>query len=302
MAKKKAQRKGYPKIPLFLIIFFLIISGLTGLIVLLLPTSDERVHLDHIHYEAFKRESPPPPPPRCKSPSLGPPPYSMPLVSIVIDDMGYHRSTDRMLIELPAPLGFSFLPYGPYTKKYARLAHSLGKDVLIHIPMEPMEKDVNPGPGTLKVQMSPGEIADIVAREISLVPYAIGANNHMGSYFTTQKDPMDAVLVELKRHGLFFLDSRTTKDTVAYTEARHLDVPALERHVFLDYARGVATVEHSLKRLVTISKKRGYAVAIGHPFKETLLVLKKDLPLVQKEVKIVPISHLIRLREEICRQ
>ncbi len=302
MAKKKSSQKGYQKIPLFLVIFFLIISGVTGLIVLLLPLSDERISLDHIQYEAFKRKSPPPPPPRCKPTAKNRSSYSMPLVSIVIDDMGYHKSIDKGLIELPAPLCFAFLPYGPYTEKYARLAHSLGKDVLIHIPMEPVEQGIHAGPGTLKVNMSSDEIENLLKKELALVPYAIGANNHMGSYFTTRKGPMDTVLIELKRRGLFFLDSRTTKDSVAYIEANRLNIPALERHVFLDYARGVATVKQSLKKLVKISRERGYAVAIGHPFRETLTVLKKELPIVQKEVKIVPISHLVRLREEICGQ
>lgn len=301
MGKKHAQKKkGEHHIPLHIIVTLFILTGIVGLIVLLIPRDSERISLGNIHFEAFKGKGPPPPPPRCPIPKEGHANYSMPLVAIIIDDMGYHKRLDRALIQLPQRLSFSFLPYGPFTAKYATLAHGLGKDVLVHIPMEPEEQDVNPGPGTLKLNMAPETIIRTLVRDLNLVPFAIGANNHMGSRFTKDPEAMDLVLMELKRRGLFFIDSRTTSKTIAYKEAIYLGVPALERHVFLDYSHGPKIVERSIRRLLKIAKERGYAIAIGHPFYNTFTVLKKYLPIIQKEVKIVPVSHLIQLREEIC--
>ena len=300
MARKKAKKKGDAPLPLLLMITFLVLSAIVGLIVLIVPKDSTRISLNNVHFEAFKEETPPPPPPRCPMPPKKTPTYSMPLIAIIIDDMGYHQRLDAQFIKLPYALTFSFLPYGPFTTKYATMAHSLGKDVLVHIPMEPEEKDVNPGPGTLMVHMAPEIMVRTLEKDLGLVPFAIGANNHMGSRFTQDPRSMDIVLMELKSRGLFFIDSRTTAKTVAYREAVLLGVPSLERHVFLDYSPGAAVVEHSLKRLLKLAKVRGYAIAIGHPFPNTLKVLKKYLPIVQKEVKIVPVSHLIQLKREIC--
>ena len=302
-ARKRRAKKKRPdrKPPLLLMVSLIILAGLAGIIVLIIPMDSERISLGRIHFESFRDKPPPPPPPMCGSSKKGLANYSMPLVAIIIDDVGYHRRLDKEFIELPHKLSFAFLPYGPFTQKYAALAHRLGKDVLIHIPMEPAEHDVNPGPGTLRTSMTPEAIIQTLSNDLDLVPFAIGANNHMGSRFTQDPEAMDLVLMELKRRGLFFIDSRTTTKTVAYREAISLGIPALERHVFLDYADGPEIVEHSLDRLLKIAGERGYAVAIGHPFQNSLEVLKKHLPIMQKEVKIVPVSHLIGLREEVCK-
>lgn len=295
--RKGSRKKARPyKVPILLLIAFFLISGAIASILVILPQAAGKFSLGKINFEAFKDKSVPPPrAPIIKQSKVPHSSYSLPLVAIIIDDMGYHKKIDYHLLHLSAPLSFSFLPYGPFTRKYAEVAHKLGRDVLIHIPMEAIEKDINPGPGALRTDMDPAEIIRIIGEEISLVPYAKGANNHMGSQFTTSKKMMDIVLLELKKRSLFFIDSRTTKDSIAFLEAIRLGVPALERQVFLDYQPKEHIVRQELRRLIYLAKQHGFSIAIGHPFEETYNVLKKDLPLVQKEVKIVPVSHLIAL-------
>ncbi len=295
--RKGSRKKARPyKVPILLLIAFFLLGGLIASIVVIVPQGTGKFTLGKINFESFKNKSiPPPRAPIIKKTETAHSSYSLPLVAIIIDDMGYHEKIDYHFLHLSAPLSFSFLPYGPFTRKYAEVAHRLGRDVLIHIPMEPIEKDVNPGPGALRTDMDPAEIIRIIGEEISLVPYAEGANNHMGSEFTTSKKGMDIVLLELKKRGLFFIDSRTTKDSIACSEAIRLGVPALERQVFLDYQPKEHIVRQELERLIDLAKQHGFSIAIAHPFKETYNVLKKDLPLVQKEVKIVPVSYLIAL-------
>ena len=291
---RSSRKKKSKKIPLFLLILFFLVTGFTVLILLIFPQIIPFHGGKGPPYEVFRERLPPRYPPRLV-PKKKRPPYGLPLVAIIIDDMGYHNRLDRLLLDLDAPLSFSFLPSGPFTKVHANLAWRHKKDILVHIPMEPAEKGVNPGPGALTLKMDAGSILNVLEKDLDSVPHAIGANNHMGSLFTTSTEKMDIVLLEIKKRGLFFIDSRTTKYTVAYKEALRLGIPALERQVFLDYEPKAAVIKEELGRLVRLAKRHGYAIGIGHPYPSTYKVLKMDLPLVQKEVNIVPISYLIEV-------
>lgn len=218
----------------------------------------------------------------------------LPLVAIIIDDMGFDYTLDRKFIFLEAPLSFAFLPYGPNTGRLASTAHSMNRDVLVHLPMEPENRSIDPGPGVLTVDMGLDAMLETLKKNISQVPGAIGVNNHMGSKFTADRKAMEYVLAFLKQRGLFFVDSRTTKKTIAYETARQMGVPCGERSVFLDHVDKSAEIRHEVHRLVSLAKRNGSAIAIGHPYKNTYKVLYKMLPLMRREVKIVPVHTLVR--------
>ncbi len=313
MRKKKGSnryKKGKSrKVILFPLILFFIILGTISILLLSTPGRSWRLNLASIDFEEFHKKGILPPQdvqPQVEDkekskdkvtpkahPIVSPPPAIIPKVSIIIDDMGYHKTLDKKFILLDQPLSFAFLPYGPFSKAHALLAHKNQKDVLLHIPMEPVEKNINPGPGLLCLSMSSKEILDILRDELRAIPYIIGANNHMGSLFTTNRRAMDTVLLELKRHNLFFVDSRTTKDSIAYLEAISIGIPALNRNVFIDYKNSKKIIQKELERLVNIAKKKGFAVGIGHPFDNTFKILQNKLPIIKKEIELVPISRLI---------
>lgn len=219
-------------------------------------------------------------------------PESVPRVAFLIDDLGYDLAIDRAFLSIDAPLSFAFLPGAPHTQRLVREARNKGRDILVHLPMEPLSPAADSGPGALRTDMALEPLLRLLRQDIEAVPGAMGVNNHMGSRFTANRGAMELVLAEVKRRGLFFVDSRTTSGTVAYETARSLGVPAIERFVFLDHDPRPEAVRRELNRLVRLAQERGQALAIGHPLSVTLRVLYEELPRLQKEVRVVPVHRL----------
>ncbi len=217
----------------------------------------------------------------------------LPLVAIIIDDMGYDYRLDKQFIDLEAPLSFAFLPYAPNTKKLAKIALLKKKDVLVHVPMEPENGSLDPGPGELTVDMDLDSLFETLLKDIKKVPGAVGINNHMGSRFTANKKAMEYIVAVLKQKGLFLIDSRTTKKTVAYEVAKQMGLRSAERSVFLDHVNESSSIEHEINRLVELAQRNGHAIGIGHPYKNTYNSLYRMLPLVKKKVRLVPVHKIV---------
>jgi len=271
----------------------IIALGITGAIVALLyllplpQSTGPKVRLPFEEFESV------PPVPLPSKPSRPKSKASMPLVAILIDDMGYNLPINNQLLKLEAPLSFSFLPTAPHTPKLAKKAKDLGKDVLIHLPLEPVNSAIDPGPGVLRLSMDFDSMLKILRKDLDAVPGAIGVNNHMGSKFTTSKRGMELILTEIKRRGLFFVDSKTTHDSVAYVTARSMGIPAAERAVFLDHDTQKESIRREIKKMVKLSMENGCVLAIGHPTPNTWKVLYEELPRVRKRVRIVPVHKIL---------
>jgi polysaccharide deacetylase 2 family uncharacterized protein YibQ len=240
--------------------------------------------------------APPPPapsPPAVPPPAAGPPAASR--VAIVIDDLGEKSRTGRDFLESGLPFTFSILPFQERSRAFAVEAHKRGRELILHVPMEPREyPKVKPGKGALLAAMDAKALGRQLARDLDAVPYVRGVSNHMGSRLTEDPEKMKVVLSELKRRNLFFLDSRTTARSVAAETARTLGLKVLERTVFLDHSRKEADIRKELERLVQASLANGKAIGIGHPRPTTFKVLKEMLPtLKERGVDIVPLSALL---------
>jgi uncharacterized protein len=196
----------------------------------------------------------------------------------VIDDLGNDpRALDRLL-RIRAPFAGAVLPELPRSRETADALRAAGKEVLLHLPMEPLDPKMKPGPGLIRDSMSAGEIESTLAADLASVPGADGVNNHMGSKGTADRKTVSALLGGLSRRGLFFLDSRTTGLTVVPDEGLRLGVPVLSRNIFLDDDADEQSVERQLDSAESASRKDGFAVAIGHPHPTTLAVLERRLP------------------------
>ena len=106
---------------------------------------------------------------------------------------------------------------------------------------------------------------------------------------------MNQIFSILKKRGLFFIDSRTTTETVAWQSARLLQVPFSQRDIFLDHVQERAFVEKQIRALIKRAREHGGAVGIGHPYPVTLEVLTEMLPEIKKQVDIVPASQMVHL-------
>ncbi len=184
-------------------------------------------------------------------------------MAIVIDDVGYSLAGLKEFLALPFPLAFSVLPDLPHSREAGRLIAEAGKELLVHLPMEP-SNGTNPGPGAVLTSQSDEEIRQLLERSLERLPGAVGLNNHMGSLATADRRVMGVVLEFLRGRGMFFLDSRTTANTVGPQLAGELGVSLLERTVFLDNESSASYIEEALQHGVRAARRRGDAVLIGH--------------------------------------
>jgi len=241
-------------------------------------------------FEIFPEKEPPTEKPE------GPPSVALPKVAIIIDDLGYDSKMAEKFIRLKVPLTIAILPNSPQQKKIGRLARETGVETMLHLPMEPNEYPrVNPGPGTLLTSMTPDELINQLKSDLDAVPDIKGVNNHMGSKLTAASSQMRQVFSVLKERGLFFIDSRTTVDTVCRSSARLFQLPFAQRDVFLDHEQDPAFIRKQIHELIRIAQHRGSAVGIGHPHRTTYRVLQEMLPDLQKKVRLVPASEIVQV-------
>jgi uncharacterized protein len=218
-----------------------------------------------------------------------------PRVAIVIDDIGYARPPVEKFLAISKNLTFSVLPFAPDAAELAELIHSKGAEVMLHLPMEPDRGPAVSKDGMLMHDMSAEELTRRTLEAIERVPHADGVNNHMGSRLTADAVAMKTVMAVLAGKNLFFLDSRTSPQTVAYREARAAGLPALERDVFLDDVAEIGPVLKQVAELEARAKKRGMAVAIGHPYPATITAMAQAVPsLIDDGFEIVSVHDLVR--------
>lgn len=216
-------------------------------------------------------------------------------VAIVIDDLGENRQIAMDFLNLDVPLSFSFFPFARHSREFAREASRQGRDVLLHLPMEPRGYPrQDPGRGRLLTTMGERELLSQLEKDLAAVPYIKGVNNHMGSKFTEDPELMRVVLEEIRGKGLFFLDSRTTAKTVGFKVARELGLKTGQRNVFLDNKRDVSKIKARISELIDLSLKNGGAIGIGHPHPETVQAIREALPSLRENgVELVPVSSLL---------
>lgn len=204
-------------------------------------------------------------------------------LAIVIDDVGNSLAELEPFLELDMPLTLAVLPQRKYSREAAGRAVAAGKEVILHLPMEPVS-DMDPGPGAIRVGMSPGEITTTLEQNLASVPGIRGVNNHMGSRATADPLVMDTVLTTLKKEGLFYLDSRTSVETVGPATAEKHNLPYLERAVFLDNESNRDYIRNAVREGMQIAERKGHAVMIGHVMvNEVVEVLAEMYPFIQDE-------------------
>ena len=234
------------------------------------------------------------PPMATPTPTLGQPVRpaitDTPRLAIVIDDMGLSGARLDALMATGLPLTLSFLPYGRDAALLVKRARKRGFEILVHVPMEPLDRKIYSGPKTLRVAMDPVQIQEALRQNLDSLEGYVGINNHMGSAFTQRAEKLAPVMEILRERGLIFLDSRTSSRSVAFQTAEAHGVTALGRDVFIDNVRHVPTIVGRLNQAAQLAKKRGYAIAIGHPHLETIQALKSWR---HPGVQVVFLTHLL---------
>lgn len=294
--KKRKTKKKTPSKSLRSSLF----RGITGIFILVLLVVSAALMARYVvfqkpsipSFEIYPKEEIPPRVPKPE-PVL---PGRLPRVVIIIDDLGYDRGIAQKFIDLDGNLTFSVLPNSPFRKKIAAAAHAKGHETMLHLPMEPFEYPVvNPGPGVLLSSMSPDELISQLEKHLKAVPYIKGVNNHMGSKITSTSTQMYQIFSILKKKKLYFIDSRTTANSLCRPSARLLQLPFAERDIFLDNVQEPVEIRKQVEALISLAKKHGSAVGIAHPHPTTYTVLQEILPEMKKKVHLVPASQVVHI-------
>ncbi len=225
--------------------------------------------------------------------------FEQPAISIIIDDMGYRLKSGGRAIDLPGAIAYSFLPHAPHVLSLSQLAHQQNKEIMLHLPME-AESGQKLGPGGLTECMTEKNFFKVLESDIDSIPYITGFNNHMGSLLTRSSLWMTRLMREVAvDKNLFFVDSKTTSNSVALKIARAEGLQSIQRDVFIDHEESEVFILKQLNRLIKKAKRNGTALAIAHPKKITLSILEKWLPeLEAKGVQLVSVSTLIGLQQK----
>lgn len=214
-------------------------------------------------------------------------------IAIVIDDLGNSLRAGLAAIALPANITFAVMPHRKHSKMLAQRAARLGREVILHTPMSTQNgRDI--GAGALTQTMDERFFKNRLRFAIDSIPNLTGINNHMGSYLTTQTQAMEWVMEVLKEKNLFFVDSRTHANSVAYSTAKRMGLYTANRDVFLDHEINIDYIHTQFKRTIAIARKYGSAIAIGHPHQATISYLNHVLPQIENsDISIHSVSELL---------
>ncbi len=214
-------------------------------------------------------------------------------LAIVIDDVGYHSKEDAAIFAMPREISVAIIPAAPYARARNQEAKSQGRDILIHMPMQPISA-IKIEDGGLHLGMSAAQVNDRVNTAKNIVRDAIGMNNHMGSAATADPQLMTYLMTALQEKHLFFLDSRTIGKSVAGKIAKEQGVRSLDRHIFLDDSNEFADVQSQFQTAIHYARKHGTAIVIGHPRPNTIAVLQAGLRNLPKDIQLVGMGNLWR--------
>jgi len=234
-------------------------------------------------------------------------PYPMlgeqPVITIIIDDVGIHRGRSQRALDLPGPLTYAFLPHSQHGRELAEMAYLNDQEVILHLPMQPLDNR-RIDKGALTQQQNQQQFLTTLRDNLKRIPHIRGVNNHMGSLLTQKSEQMQWLMQELAHYDdLFFIDSRTSPNSIGYQQARRQGLSSLRRNVFLDNDINITAINRQFMKLLDIARRQGSAVAIGHPYPATLTYLENMLPaLPLLGIRLLPASELIEHKIQLAKR
>lgn len=220
-----------------------------------------------------------------------------PKISIVVDDLGDNSIIAGQMASLPATLTLAILPHTPFATKISQIALEHGHEVIMHLPMEALSRPDLLGPGALFSNMQQRLFLDTFLKSAESIPNLVGFNNHMGSLLTQNNEKMSWLMNAARQKQWYFLDSRTSKSSVAQTVAENIGLSTIGRDIFLDHHSDTEQLPKIMLSRLEQSKKiallRGHVVIICHPYSETFEFLAQHLPELSEEFELVKLSELL---------
>ena len=201
----------------------------------------------------------------------------------IIDDAGNNLKELEPFLRIQFPFTIAVLPGLPHSAEAAKRIRDSGKEVFLHQPMEAIGGQ-DPGPGAITSGMSADEIRAVLTRNVNEIGPIAGMNNHQGSKITMDKEAMKTILAFCKEKGIYFVDSRTTADTVVPETAKQMGIKIAERNIFIDNEQNKAAMFRYISTGLTRAQKSGSSVMIGHTWSPELApLLAEQFPLLTEQ-------------------
>ncbi len=214
-------------------------------------------------------------------------------LAIVIDDFGYRSEATSRILAIDEPITCAVLPDARTTAEDGLDAYNAGKLVILHMPMEAIDGNKSEGEGFIRAGMDEETVKSMLEDALEKVPMAEGLSNHMGSRVSQDRSVLAAVFEEVRERGLFYLDSRTTPDTLGPEVARKTGTEAYVNDLFIDGVDDTEYVKAKLWEAADMAIENGQALAIGHVKLSTAKALEEVLPkMLEYGVELVFVDEL----------
>lgn len=211
-------------------------------------------------------------------------------LAIVIDDLGY-RKNDLKIFNMDTNINVAIIPSSPHALDRDRRAFEQNRDILIHMPMDSGKKPIEPE--VIKIGMDQQKIRHLIDYAKKRVPHAVGLNNHMGAQGTSNAKLMEDFASVFKYENKFVLDSVTTGRSYLAKKTKAAGIKTLRRNIFLDHVNDEASINAAFDLAIRMARKKGAAIAIGHPRIHTIRVLQQRLANLPDDIELVKLSSLI---------
>ena len=206
------------------------------------------------------------------------------VIGLIIDDFGYRNDhVSNGFLNLSGKLTYAIIPGHEYSQMFSKKAYDAGYEIIVHMPMENIGKTYGEEEYVLMSYFQDDEIKDRISSAFDQLPESIGLNNHQGSRGTADSRVMTLLAGVIKEKKKFFIDSRTTSNSLAETTMRKYNVQTNKRDIFLDNELDEEIINTQLLKLAELSEEKGIAIGIGHVKPQTLSVLEREIPVLQKK-------------------
>ena len=206
------------------------------------------------------------------------------VIGLIIDDFGYRNDhVSNGFLNLSGKLTYAIIPGHEYSQLFSKKAYDAGYEIIVHMPMENIGKTYGEEEYVLMSYFQDDEIKDRISSAFDQLPESIGLNNHQGSRGTADSRVMTLLAGVIKEKKKFFIDSRTTRNSLAETTMRKYNVQTNKRDIFLDNELDEEIINTQLLKLAELAEEKGIAIGIGHVKPQTLSVLEREIPVLQKK-------------------
>jgi polysaccharide deacetylase 2 family uncharacterized protein YibQ len=256
-------------------------GGLNGQAVILMPGADQQGHVQPLPQAPIAGLTAPGPggllpiiAPDGRMPWKA---YSRPFVdngrpkvALVIGGLGLNANATRDAIErLPPEITLSFVPYADGLQGWIDMARANGHEVLLEIPMEPLDfPDNDPGPYTLMANDPAPQTIQRLEWLMARATGYFGVTNYLGGRFVTSDKGMTAFTQALRQRGLAFIDDGSAAK-------RAQGIPRASAGRIVDDELDSDSIDRQLLTLEAQALQNGSALGSGFAYPLTIAQVQK---------------------------